>query len=84
MGDGRGRRAQVYSGQSLAEAFVGSGLSQELLLEGGAEPLDIPQNGKIFAYVWLDPKKTRRIRNHDAVPHRLQAGPLGTPRRLGR
>jgi len=69
---------QVYSG---ARALKRSGpdMTQDYY-EKGAAPLDIPQAGKIFAYVWLDPKdppKELMLQFHtakDAWEHRAVWG----------
>ncbi len=45
---------QVYSG-ARALKRSGKGISQDFY-ETGAELLEVPQDGKFFAHVWLDPK----------------------------
>ncbi len=49
---------QVYSG-TRALKRSGPDVTQDYY-ETGAAPLDLPQNAKIFAYVWLDPKAMPR------------------------
>ncbi len=67
---------KVYTGQKAVKR-TDDGLAQEVW-DNAKKPLRLPNEGKVFAYVWMDPTNTQI--NHAAV---LQEW-LGSSRSLGR